>query len=290
MNNKKILIFGFGYTANFLAQKLKNTGFTITGTSRNSEKREYYSGFSYEIVDFTKPEVEKIIQDTTHILISTSQRLSDFDPVLENFTEIILNNTKKLEWIGYLSTTGVYGNHQGAWVDEETPVKPDGERTRKRIEAEQKWLEFGKNLNIPTNIFRLAGIYGEGRSVIEQLKEGKAQAIYKQNQVFSRIHVEDIANILIASINKPQGSNQGGNIYNVCDDEPAPAYEVMNYAAEILGLPKPEIIPYEKAHLSDMAKEFYSSNRRVSNKKIKEKLGVDLLYPTYREGIKAIIR
>lgn len=279
----KIFIFGFGYVADALAKVLQAQSFAIAGTSRNPEKRSYYHDKGYEIVDFAPEAVEKALIGTTHLLISTSQRLQEKDPVLSQFTPL-LNTITTLQWIGYFSTTGVYGDYQGEWVTEASDAKGDGERAKNRITAEQDWLEWGKARTIPTHIFRLAGIYGKGRSVIEQLRAGKNQAIYKQDQVFSRIHVKDIVHIVENSIKTPEAG-----IYNVCDDEPSAAYEVMQYAATLMQLPPPALVPYETANLSDMAQEFYRSNRRVSNAKMKKQWGINLLYPTYREGLKNIL-
>lgn len=181
------------------------------------------------------------------------------------------------KWFGYLSTTGVYGDTKGDWVDENTEVRPNNERTEQRVLAEQQWLNSG----YPVNVYRLAGIYGPGRSAIDDLKEGTAKRIYKKNQYFSRIHVEDICKVLLASMNKT------GEIYNVADDYPSPATEPVEYAAKLLGITPPPLVDYEKAELSEMARSFYASSRRVKNNKIK-KLGIKLAYPTYIEGLDAI--
>ncbi len=280
----KLFIFGFGYTAAALAKPLHAAGWAIAGTTRQTEKREQLGALGYSISNFNESEVRALLQDATHI-VSAAPLLKNFhDPVLSSFTPLLREAASHLKWLGYLSTTGVYGDHQGAWVDETSPLKPDNDRTRGRVAAEQSWLSLGHETGIPTHIFRLAGIYGPGRNALRQLKDGTAKSIYKEGQVFSRIHVEDIANIITASISAPHA----GGIYNACDDEPAPAHEVTRYAAQLLDIEPPALIPFEEAQLSDMAKEFYSNNRRVANAKLKQELRITLTYPTYREGLSVL--
>jgi nucleoside-diphosphate-sugar epimerase len=186
-----------------------------------------------------------------------------------------------LEWIGYLSTTGVYGDRAGGWVDETAELRPVNARSRWRVEAEAAWAASG----LPVEIFRLAGIYGPGRSAFDRLREGRAQRIVKQGQIFSRIHVDDIAAALAASIAAPRPAV----VWNLADDEPAPPEDVIAYAAELLGLPVPPAIPFEEAELSPMARSFYAESKRVSNRRLRETLGVALAHPTYREGLRAIL-
>ena len=188
---------------------------------------------------------------------------------------------ESLRWVGWLGTTGVYGDRSGAWVDEETPLEPTLARTDRRAAAELAWLGSG----LPVHIFRLAGIYGPGRNAFRNLREGTARRIVKPGQVFSRIHVADIATVLEASIAKPHP----GRVYNVCDDEPAPPQDVVAFAAEIAGLPAPPEQPYDEAALSPMARTFYRDNRRVRNSRIKQELGVELAFPTYRHGLRALL-
>jgi len=183
-------------------------------------------------------------------------------------------------WLGYLSTTGVYGDWNGEWVDENSELRPNNERLKRRVAAENAWREKGGH------IFRLAGIYGPGRSAIDDVREGTARRIDKPGQVFSRIHVEDIAQAVVASMLKPSP----GRIYNICDDEPAPSHEVVKFACELLGTVLPPLVPFAEAVLSPMGREFYSANRWVSNTRIKQELGITLKYPTYREGLKALVK
>ena len=252
---------------------LKGQGWEIAGTSRDAGTRSYLQTLGYQLVDF--PDSPSALENATHLLISNPLDKNWKDPVLEAFPALMGNR----QWIGYLSTTGVYGDHQGEWVDENTVPKPNGERAAGRLKAENKWRALGGH------VFRLAGIYGPERNVLAQLKDGTARPIYKKDQVFSRIHVEDIARVIMASIQKPSPDA----IYNVCDDLPAASHEVLEYAAQLLKLPAPALIPFEQASLSPMAKEFYESSRRVRNDKIKTELGVKLLYPTYREGLVALL-
>jgi nucleoside-diphosphate-sugar epimerase len=191
---------------------------------------------------------------------------------------------ESVRWVGYLSTIGVYGDAGGAWIDEDTPARPGSARASRRIEAEAAWLDFGKRTGKRVQIFRLGGIYGPGRSAFDDLRAGSARRIIKPGQVFNRIHVGDIANVLVAAV----GGRGRHSIYNVVDDEPGPPQDVVAYAAGLLGVPAPPEIPFEKAELSPMGRSFYSENRRVRNARLKEDLGVRLAYPSYREGLAAI--
>jgi nucleoside-diphosphate-sugar epimerase len=195
-----------------------------------------------------------------------------------------LRAAARLRWIGYLSTIGVYGDHDGGWVDEDTPANPASDRSQRRLEAEDAWLRLGRDGAGPVQVFRLSGIYGPGRSAIDNLREGTARRIIKPRQVFNRIHVEDIAAVLSAA-----ASGRGAHtVYNVTDDEPAPPQDVIAFAADLLGLPVPEDVPFEAANLSPMAATFYAENKRVRNGRIKSELDVQLKYPSYREGLRAI--
>ncbi len=185
------------------------------------------------------------------------------------------------EWVGYLSTTGVYGDHEGEWVDETAPLTPATKRGRARVAAEAGWQALG----LPLHIFRLAGIYGPGRGPFAKVRNGTARRIIKDGQVFSRIHVDDIAQVLLASIRQPNP----GAVYNVCDDDPAPPQDVIAHAATLLGLPLPPAIKFEDADLTPMARSFYAESKKVQNDRIKSELGVRLLYPSYRDGLPALM-
>lgn len=218
----------------------------------------------------------------THLLISTAPN-AEGDPVLAALKDEITERAAQFEWVGYLSTTAVYGDHQGDWVDETTPATPTAQRGRWRVQAEQQWLTIP---GLPTHIFRLAGIYGPGRGPFSKLKRVGMRRIIKPGQVFSRIHVADIAQVLAASMAAPNP----GAIYNVCDDEPVPPQDVIAYAAELQGLPLPPAVPFDKADLTPMARSFYNENKRVRNDRIKDELGVKLLYPDYRVGLTSLMR
>ncbi len=283
----KLFCFGFGYTARRLAKQLAAKGFKIAGTTRDYERRDELreQGVEAYTFDHTQPLLnpEKTFEGVTHILVSTPPD-GNGDPAFMQHRDD-MPFIPSLQWLGYLSATGVYGNHDGGWVDEEVEVNPTSIRGSRRALAERQWLDLWFRDAVPIHIFRLAGIYGPGRSAIETVKVGSAKAIDKPGQVFSRIHVDDIVQTLMASMEHLNP----GEVYNVADDLPAPSHEVIYYACELLGIEPPELTPWEEAELSPMAASFYKENKRVSNKKIKEKLGVNLLYPTYKDGLKAIL-
>ncbi|MEL6099673.1 MAG: SDR family oxidoreductase [Pseudomonadota bacterium] len=204
------------------------------------------------------------------------------DPILTQYRDVIAATAPTLEWVGYLSTTGVYGDHNGAWIDESTPLAPSTQRGQWRKAAEQAWIDIP---DLPLHIFRLAGIYGPGRGPFEKVRRGTARRIIKKGQVFSRIHVDDIAQVVTASINRPNP----GAVYNVCDDDPAPPQDVISYAAELLELPEPPAVAFEKAEMTPMARSFYAESKKVRNDKIKDELGVALKYSNYREGLAALL-
>jgi nucleoside-diphosphate-sugar epimerase len=200
-----------------------------------------------------------------------------------------MRSAPELRWIGYLSTIGVYGGLDGGWAGEETPAEPGTERGRARIEAEGAWSAFCRERGLPLDIFRLAGIYGRGRSVLDRIRAGDARAIVKPGQIFNRIHVDDIAQTVAAAIAQDR-REPGTRLFNVADDEPAPPQDVIRYAARLLGAPPPPEIPFDSADLSPMARSFYAGNKRMRNDKIKRELGVVLKYPTYREGLRALTK
>lgn len=278
---KHLFCFGLGYSATTLARQLLAQGWRVSGTCRGSEKCDAMRKFGITAYIFDEDLPLQEVWDlnrVTHILHSVPPS-KDGDLVLLHHLED-LKSLRNLEWVGYLSTTGVYGDHQGGWVDEETPVNPTAGRSLRRADAEKAWLASG----LPAHIFRLSGIYGPGRSIIGDLKEGTAHRILKEGQYFSRIHVEDIAQVLAASITKPNP----WRIYNCADDMPCSQPEVVEYAAKLLGVNPPPLVPFEEAELSEMARSFWASNRRVKNERIKNELGVQLKFPTYKDGLKNI--
>lgn len=277
-----LFCFGLGYTATNLADKLLDKGWRVSGTCRSTDKfpKLKSMGITPYLMSSDIP-LEGVwdFDSVTHILLSIPPG-ADGDIVLREHLEDI-KNIKNLQWIGYLSTTGVYGNYDGDWVNEESELKPVNERSKQRVVAEKDWLASG----LPVHIFRLSGIYGKGRSAFDALKKGNARRIEKENQFFSRIHVDDIASILEASINQLNS----GAIYNCADDLPSSQEEVVAYASQLAGVDAPDLIPFERAELSEMARSFYSSSRKVSNKKVKNDLKVALKYPDYKAGLKGII-
>lgn len=284
----QLFCLGLGYSARALARRLAGGGWRVTGTVRTAERAEALApeGFRAIVYDGSdrSAEVAEALAGTTHLLLSAPPG-RDGDPLLRHHAADV-EAAPELEWIGYLSTVGVYGNHDGAWISEEAPLNATQERGRRRAEAERAWLAFGEITGKTVQVFRLAGIYGPGRSAIDKLQEGRARRIVKPGQVFNRVHVEDIASVLEASIARPSP----GAIYNVADDEPASSDALVHYGAELLGIAPPPEVPFEEAELTDMARSFYGENKRVSNARIKDELEVQLAYPTYREGLRAVLR
>lgn len=276
----KFFIFGFGYTAKNLAPELIARGFDVIGTSRTPDKIESKSA-NLKIIDINYQNVEENLNQATHILICIPPVNGIGDIVLNNYHELIIKQSTHLKWLGYLSSTSVYGDNQGSWVDEESACIAHTTTGMARLKAEREWNEFAKKQQLPLHIFRLSGIYGPDRNAISRIIQGKKQSIFKENQVFCRIHVEDIVATLLASIKSPKPLS----IYNVSDDEPAPTHVVDSYAASLLKQNPPTIVAFANAKLSPMEKEFYTNNRRVSNLKIKNELNVNLRYPSYKEGL-----
>lgn len=279
--DKVLLSFGHGYSARALARRLVPQGWRVIGTTRSAEKAAALADDGVDGVVWPGSDLSEALGAATHLLSSVSPG-DDGDPVLNALGDDIAKVAGQLEWAGYLSTTGVYGDHAGGWVDEAAALEPSTERGRRRVVAEAAWAGIP---GLPLHIFRLAGIYGPGRGPFEKVRQGKARRIIKQGQVFSRIHVEDIAQVLEASIKRPDP----GAAYNVCDDDPAPPQDVIGYAAELLGLPMPPAVNFEKADMSPMARSFYAESKRVDNSRIKDELGVELIYPDYRAGLAALL-
>ena len=278
----RLFIFGAGYSARAIARDLAGESTWTGGTTRNTDKAGLLRDSGIEPFLFDGKgrtgDIDAALSDVTHLLVSIAPG-EDGDPVLTHYADII-RPSKKLSWIGYLSTVGVYGNHDGAWVDETTPCKPVSKRSVWRDKAEQAWLALGAEADIPTGIFRLSGIYGPGRNGLEKLKAGTARRIDKPGQVFNRIHVDDIGQTVArAAVLKASG------LFNVTDDEPTAPEAVVAHGAHLLGLDPPPLIPFEDADLSPMGRSFYGENKRVSNARIKDVLGVTLRFPTYREGL-----
>jgi nucleoside-diphosphate-sugar epimerase len=272
---KTLLVLGHGYSAAALARRLIPLGWSVTGTTRTRGDDLLAQG----VTPILWPgDLAPALARATHILASAAPDKGG-DPFLQASGQMIA--ASKAEWVGYLSTTVVYGDHHGGWVDETTPLNPQSTRAHQRIMAEQQWLATG----LPVHIFRLAGIYGPGRGPFEKLRNGTARRVIKPGQVFSRIHVEDIASTLMASIARPNP----GQAYNVCDDEPAQPQDILSHAAHLLGLPEPPEVSFDQAEMTPMARSFYSESKRVRNNRIKQELGVQLAYPGFRQALQAIL-
>lgn len=282
----RLFCFGLGYTAQALARPLLASGWYVAGTARSREgagdlQRQGYDAFVFD-GEAGDANVAQALAAATHVLTSVPPDERG-DPVLRIYGKDLA--VSKLTWAGYLSTVGVYGNTFGGWVNEASSVSGDFDRTAWRIDAERAWLHRLRAAGRKAQIFRLAGIYGPGRSAFDSLRSGHAQRIVKPGQVFNRIHVDDIAGALAAAMSG-RGSH---DVYNVADDEPAPPQDVITYAAELLGVTPPPEVDFEAAQLSPMARSFYESNRRVSNARLTGDLGVLLRYPTYRDGLRGIL-
>lgn len=285
--SNRLFCFGLGYTALALAGRLKSEGWRIAGTSRSFDKLVALGEKGFEVFAFDRepplPDAAAALAGTTHLLLSIPPDEGG-EPVFDAHRDPIAA-LEGLAWVGYLSTTGVYGDAGGAWVDEESALAPTNPWGRRRVIAEAAWLSLVRLAGAPIHIFRLAGIYGPGRSALSRLRDGKARRIAKPDHVMSRIHVDDIVRVLQASMARPHP----GAIYNVCDDEAAPQADVVAYAAEMLDVAPPPLEPFATAELSAMARSFYQDSRRVSNRRIKDELGVSLAYPSYREGLNAVL-
>lgn len=282
-----ILFFGLGFSARTLAERLAAKGWAVSATSRSAEGAAAIAAKGYRafVFDGSSPLPQGAFDGVTHVVTSAPPG-KDGDPVLRQHAGDFASRARQFEWVAYLSTTGVYGDHAGGLVTEDTPLTPNTDRGQRRLEAETQWLELWRGHQLPVHIFRLAGIYGPGRNQLLPLLDGTAKRVVKPGQIFSRIHVADIAGILEASMAHPHP----GRAYNVCDDEACPPQDVVEYGARLLGLPVPPAIPFEQAELSPMARSFYADSKRVSNARLKSELGVTLAFPTYREGLAALAR
>jgi nucleoside-diphosphate-sugar epimerase len=285
MTLPSLFCFGLGYTAQALGRRLAASGWLVGGTCRTTEKATRLGAMGFAAVRFGRDCAMSrgFMRGITHLLVSIPPDAGG-DPVLAAHADDIAA-IGGLSWVGYLSTTGVYGDRGGGWVDETSELRPTADRSRRRLIAEEGWLELWRDHDVPVHVFRLAGIYGPGRSAIDALRAGSAKRIDRPGQVFSRIHVEDLTSVLLASIERPRP----GGVYNVCDDDPSSPEAVIAHAAALLGMSAPPLLSLEAAGLSPMARSFYDDNKRVSNRLIKEELGVRLRYPNYRAGLSAIL-
>jgi nucleoside-diphosphate-sugar epimerase len=284
----KLVIFGLGYSAGFFARAAMAEGWEVTGTVRSAEKAGLLSREGIRTLVFggfavSRP-LSQALAEADAVLVSV-QPDEEGDPVLRTLSAE-LAAAPNLRWIGYLSTIGVYGDHGGAWIDETADCRPTSARSKLRLATDEAWLALGERSGKSVQIFRLSGIYGPGRNAITKLRAGTANRLIKPGQVFNRIHVDDIAGILLASLARPRA----GAIYNVTDDEPAPPQDVIALAAGLTGLEPPPEVPFDQARLSPMAASFYGENKRVSNVLVKRELGYSLRHPTYREALQALAK
>jgi len=279
--DKRLLSFGHGYSARALAARLVPEGWHIVGTTRSAEKMDAIAATGVEPLLWPGDDPSELIAEFPNVLVSAGPG-PEGDPVLSALQAQISAYAGRMRWLGYLSTTGVYGDHKGGWVNEQTPLTPTTKRGLARVRAEHAW---GAIPDLPLHIFRLAGIYGPDRGPFAKVRTGTARRIIKEGQVFSRIHVEDIASALELSLGAPSA----GAVYNLCDDDPAPPEDVIGHAAALLGLPLPPAVRFEEAEMTPMARSFYAESKRVRNDYAKQALGWMPKYPDYRSGLSAML-
>lgn len=284
---KKIFCFGHGYVAERLSRNLLSQGWAVCSTTTSPEKqaRLQKSGIECFLFDRNRTinDPYEVFGGVTHVLLSIPPD-SEGDPVFE-VHGMDIAKIKSLEWAGYLSATTVYGNHDGNWIDESMPPSPDSRRGSLRRKAEEQWESLYMDEGFPLHTFRIAGIYGPGRSAIDSVRAGNARCIDKPNHVFNRIHVDDISQVLQASIAKPYP----GAIYNLADDVPSPSHEVITYACQLVGIAPPPVTPFHLAEMAPIVRSFYKDNKRIRNDRIKQELGVVLRYPDYRCGLESCL-
>ncbi len=283
--NNILLIFGFGYTAKFICKKLLKKNWQVYCTTRSSEKIKEITDLKAIPVFFNDEEkIKNILSDDAYILITAPPENSK-DPVVENYGHLLKKNCERIKWAGYLSTTSVYGDKRGEWVTEDTELEPNLERSISRVAVEKTWMKLGENLSIKTVVFRLAGIYGPGRSLIDRLmKDEDVYIVDKPAHLFNRIHIEDI----VGAVEKAMSSQSKTKIYNLSDDLPATQLDVAKFAASLLKKNCPEIVSLKSEMVSEMAKSFYKEEKKVSNKKLKDELGYKLMFPSFKEGLSSI--
>ncbi|QQR38873.1 SDR family oxidoreductase [Devosia rhizoryzae] len=282
----KAFFFGLGYSSQHAVKATRERGFAVGGTVRSAEKAERLQAEGIDAIVFDGerpgPGVGAALEDVTHVILSAAPG-DDGDPVLQHH-RAELDAAPRLEWLCYYSTVGVYGDFDGAWIDETAPLVPRNMRSDLRVLAEQAWRDYAAQRGVPLTILRLAGIYGPGRSTFDRLRDGTARRVIKPGQVFNRIHVADIARVTaLAAERRLDGT------FNMADDEPAPPQDVIAYGAEMIGMPVPPDLPFETTEMSPMQRSFYRDNKRVSNRAIKHALGIEMLYPNYRAGLRQIL-
>ena len=286
MNKKNILlIFGFGYTAKFMCQKFSKKNWEVFCTTRFKEKAKEIKSLNATPIFFDDEEkIESVLSKNSYIL-STAPPENSKDPVVENYGHLLKKNSERVKWAGYLSTTSVYGDKKGEWVTEDTELEPNLERSISRVAAENSWIKLGENLLIKTVIFRLAGIYGPGRSLVDRLmKDEDVYIVDKPAHLFNRIHVDDI----VGAIEMAISSKSEAKIFNLSDDLPAKQLDVAKFAASLLKRKSPQTVSLESDLVSEMARSFYKEEKKVSNTRLKDELGYKLTFPSYKEGLFAI--
>jgi nucleoside-diphosphate-sugar epimerase len=276
-----LLSLGHGYTARAFGRRLIAQGWRVIGTTRSEDAAAEMRAEGAEPVIWPPADPVALAAEATHVLASAAPGRDGIDPVLAVMQGALTARRGAIQWAGYLSTTAVYGDTGGAWVDETAPLAPSTARGHARVAAEAAWSALG----LPLHIFRLAGIYGPGRGPFQKVRDGQARRVIKPGQVFGRIHVDDIATVLEASLARPRP----GAAYNVCDDLPAPPEDVIAEAATLLGLPIPPAVDFADAEMTPMARSFYAECKRTSNRLLHDELGVALAYPSYREGLRALL-
>ena len=283
LKNKKLFCFGYGYVCHHLADRLRLYDWEIAGTTTDTDKKDRMieSGVNAYVFDTSRPLVDptSALKDVTHILLSVPP--TNAGDIVFDLHSADIAELPSLEWIGYLSTTAVYGNRDGKWVDETSDTSPTSRRGSLRLKAEQQWLSLFSRHALPMHLFRLAGIYGPGRSALDAVRAGTSRRIDKPGHAFNRIHVDDVVETLIASMNAPKP----GEIYNLSDNNPVSSHEVIEFACRLLGMPVPELIPFDQTTMAPIVRSFYTDNKRISNKKIKTDLGVTLLHPDFKSGL-----
>ena len=281
----RLFIFGFGFSGEALARRMRAEGWSVAATARTAERQAELRAQGVTAIDPTDiSAMDRALAEASAILITAPPGPTGC-PGLPAIVPSLARTHAFPDWIGYLSTTGVYGDRDGGWVFEDSPLSAQSPEGARRVGAERDWLEVGRGMGLTVTVFRLPGIYGPGRSAFDRLREGQARRIVKPGQVFSRIHVEDLAAGLAASIARPRP----GAAYNLCDDEPAPPQDVIAHAAALLGVAPPPEIAFDSADLPPASRRFYAENKRVSNARAKAELGWRPVYPSYREGLAAIL-
>ena len=284
MSKLKVFCFGFGQVAQSFIKKLINEkkDFDLSTTSRQKTHQKDFNNIKINTYQFTKEKSDsfiiKILEDAEYILISIPP--IDGKDIVADFFEKNQKNINNFKWITYLSATSVYGDHKGDWVNENSITKPSSPNGVSRLQAENSWTSLSNKNNYPLQIFRLAGIYSDQFNILKRLQIGQVQIVDKKNHFFSRIHVEDISNILFRSLN----NFKNNEIYNICDDKPASQGEVVAYGAKLLKLKKPNSVKLEELE-SKMLQNFYKDSKKVNNKKMKAFFNYNLKFPTYVEGL-----